>query len=89
MFCLTIAKSRRLHRASRMMIAALAELLEQAPDFRPELTVVGTTSGGMSFGEQYYRALQQPDSRGSGVARPGSPIIRRKSRRSTRSRPSA
>ena len=51
-------KSRRLHRASRMMIGALAELLEQAPDFSPELTVVGTTSGGMSFGEYYYRALQ-------------------------------
>jgi len=46
-------KSRRLHRASRMMIGALAGLLEQAPDFRPELTVVGTTSGGMSFGEYY------------------------------------
>ena len=42
-----------------MMICALAELLEQAPDFRPELTVVGTTSGGMSFGEDYYRALQR------------------------------
>jgi 3-oxoacyl-[acyl-carrier-protein] synthase II len=53
-------QARRLHRASRMMIGALAELLEQAPQFRPELTVVGTTSGGMSFGEQYYRALQQP-----------------------------
>jgi len=49
-------KSRRLHRVSRMMIGALAELLEQAPDFRPELTVVGTTSGGMSFGEAFYRA---------------------------------
>ena len=45
-----------------MMIAALVELLEQAPGFRPELTVVGTTSGGMSFGEQYYRALHQPGS---------------------------
>jgi 3-oxoacyl-[acyl-carrier-protein] synthase II len=56
-------KSRRLHRVSRMMIRALAELLEQAPDFQPELTVVGTTSGGMSFGEQYYRALQQSDAR--------------------------
>ena len=55
-------KTRRLHRASHMMIAALAELLEQAPDFRPEITIVGTTSGGMSFGEQYYRALQQPRS---------------------------
>jgi 3-oxoacyl-[acyl-carrier-protein] synthase II len=59
-------KSRRLHRASRMMIGALAELLEQAPDFRPELTVVGTTSGGMSFGELYYRALQLPGTRAVG-----------------------
>ena len=53
----------RLHRASRMMIRALAELLAQAPEFHPELTVVGTTSGGMGFGEQYYRALQQPGAR--------------------------
>ena len=56
-------RSRRLHRASRMMIAALAEVLEQAPGFQPQLTVVGTTSGGMSFGEQYYRALGQPAAR--------------------------
>ena len=60
-------KARRLHRASRMMIGALAELLEQAPQFRPELTVVGTTSGGMSFGEQYYRALQRPGIRAAGA----------------------
>ena len=59
-------KSRRFHRASRMMIGALAELLEQAPDFRPELTVVGTTSGGMSFGEHYYRALQLEGTRAAG-----------------------
>ncbi|MEO7167660.1 MAG: beta-ketoacyl-[acyl-carrier-protein] synthase family protein [Spartobacteria bacterium] len=52
-------RARRLHRASRMMIGALRELLTQAPDFRPQLAVVGTTSGGMSFGEQYYRSLQQ------------------------------
>ena len=51
-----------------MMIGALAELLEQAPDFRPELTVVGTTSGGMSFGEQYYRALQLTGNARGGVA---------------------
>ena len=61
-------KSRRLHRASRMMIGALAELLEQAPDFRPELTVVGTTSGGMSFGERYYRALQLAGTRAASPA---------------------
>ncbi|MDQ6912013.1 MAG: beta-ketoacyl-[acyl-carrier-protein] synthase family protein [Verrucomicrobiota bacterium] len=52
-------RARRLHRASRMMIFALREALAQAPDFKPELTVVGTTSGGMSFGEEYYRALQR------------------------------
>ncbi len=56
-------KAHRLHRVSRMMILALRELLGQAPEFRPELAVVGTTSGGMSFGEQYYRALQRPDTR--------------------------
>ena len=47
----------RLHRAAQMMIAALREALAQAPQFKPELTVVGTTSGGMTFGEGYYRAL--------------------------------
>jgi 3-oxoacyl-[acyl-carrier-protein] synthase II len=47
----------RLHRVARMMILALKEALAQATDFQPELTVVGTTSGGMTFGEQYYRGL--------------------------------
>lgn len=50
-------RSRRLHRAAQMTIGALEELLRQAPRFRPELTVVGTTSGGMTFGEEYYRSL--------------------------------
>ncbi len=49
----------RLHRVARMMILALKEALAQAGDFRPELTVVGTTSGGMTFGEQYYRGLKK------------------------------
>src|SRR5437763_6673478 len=48
---------RRLHRASHMVIAALAELLEAAPEFPPEVAIVGTTSGGMSFGENVYRSL--------------------------------
>jgi len=52
-------KSRRLHRASKMMIAALDELRNQDPEFAPELTVIGTTSGGMSFGQDYYRALHR------------------------------
>ena len=52
-------RSHRLHRASRMMIHALKEVLTQQPQFKPELTVIGTTSGGMSYGERYYRASRQ------------------------------
>ncbi|MFL6569148.1 MAG: beta-ketoacyl-[acyl-carrier-protein] synthase family protein [Chthoniobacterales bacterium] len=50
-------KRQRLHRAAEMMIVALREAIAQAAGFQPELTVVGTTSGGMTFGEEYYRAL--------------------------------
>jgi 3-oxoacyl-[acyl-carrier-protein] synthase II len=49
----------RLHRASHMMIGALEEALAQNPKFKPELTVIGTTSGGMSFGQDYYRSLSR------------------------------
>ena len=51
-------KNGRLHRASHMIITALAELFERDSEFKPQVTVIGTTSGGMSFGEDYYRALQ-------------------------------
>src|SRR4029079_1379451 len=52
-------RSERLHRASHMMSQALQELLAQQPEFAPGLTVVGTTSGGMSYGERYYRSLNR------------------------------
>jgi 3-oxoacyl-[acyl-carrier-protein] synthase II len=52
-------RSKRLHRASHMMIHALREAVTQVPEFEPELAVIGTTSGGMSYGEQYYRSLCQ------------------------------
>jgi 3-oxoacyl-[acyl-carrier-protein] synthase II len=52
-------RGRRMHRASHMLIAALREALTQDRQFRPELTVIGTTSGGMSYGEDYYRALRK------------------------------
>ena len=45
-----------LHPSSHMMIHATREALDADPGFRPELMVIGTTSGGMSFGEKYYRA---------------------------------
>jgi 3-oxoacyl-[acyl-carrier-protein] synthase II len=54
-----VRKQRRLHRASQMMITALEELHRFDAEFEPELTVIGTTSGGMSFGQDYYRALHR------------------------------
>ncbi|HJT82329.1 MAG TPA: beta-ketoacyl-[acyl-carrier-protein] synthase family protein [Chthoniobacterales bacterium] len=51
------SRARRLHPASNMMIRALHEALDENQNFHPDLAVIGTTSGGMSFGEQYYRAL--------------------------------
>ena len=53
------ARAQRLHRASHMMIEALQEALAHEPQFKPELTVIGTTSGGMSYGEDYYRSLHR------------------------------
>src|SRR2546422_9819636 len=50
-------RAQRLHRASHMMIEGLREALSQEPQFKPGLTVIGTTSGGMSYGEDYYRSL--------------------------------
>jgi len=44
------------------MIWAVREALAQDQQFKPELTVIGTTSGGMSFGEDYYRSLHQHSS---------------------------
>src|SRR5260370_10576888 len=52
-------RAQRLHRASHMMISALGEALAQSPQFKPELTVVGTTSGAMSYGEDYVRGLNR------------------------------
>ncbi|HET6408575.1 MAG TPA: beta-ketoacyl-[acyl-carrier-protein] synthase family protein [Chthoniobacteraceae bacterium] len=43
------------HRASHFMAAAMTEAQSADPGFAPELAVIGTTSGGMSFGEAFYR----------------------------------
>ena len=51
-------RSRRLHRASHMVVMALEELLSQSGPFRADIAIVGTTSGGMSFGEKFYRTLR-------------------------------
>src|SRR6266581_1458460 len=54
-------RGHRLHRASHMMIQALREVVTQESQFKPELTVIGTTSGGMSYGEHYYRSLRRAE----------------------------
>ncbi|MEY2440449.1 MAG: 3-oxoacyl-[acyl-carrier-protein] synthase [Verrucomicrobiota bacterium] len=54
--------ARRLHRASYMMIEAFGQAFQSDPKYRPEAAVVGTTSGGMSFGEEYYRTLHRDGS---------------------------
>jgi len=48
---------RRMNRASHMMISAMRELAEMDRSFVPELMVIGTTSGGMTFGESFFRAI--------------------------------
>lgn len=44
------------HRASHFMAAAMTEAQAADPDFTPELAIIGTTSGGMSYGESFYRS---------------------------------
>lgn len=62
-------RERRLHPASEMMISAVRELVAGDADFRPELAIIGTTSGGMSFGEQFFRTLgKRPRERASWLA---------------------
>ena len=48
--------TRKLHPASRLLIAAAREAQAQDGGVVPELCVIGTTSGGMSYGEQFFRA---------------------------------
>jgi 3-oxoacyl-[acyl-carrier-protein] synthase II len=55
--------SKRLHRGARMASLALREACESAKGAKPELMVVGTTGGGMSYGEFFYRHLLASKSR--------------------------
>ncbi len=70
-FTLHAPRSTHLHPASRMMIAATREVCAGDPAFQPELMIVGTTSGGMSFGESFHRAQiakQRPRERAAWLA---------------------
>lgn len=48
--------ARPLHEVSQWMIAATQEALSADATFVPELAVIGTTSGGMSYGQAFHRA---------------------------------
>ena len=50
-------RSKRWTRAAQMILAALAEALAARPGFVPDCIVMGTTSGEMLLGEEFYRAL--------------------------------
>jgi len=52
----------RLHPAGHMMIAAVQQVRRADPGFEPEAAVIGTTSGGMSYGEAFFRALLAQES---------------------------
>lgn len=52
------ARSKRWHRTARMLLTALKEAHQVRPRFQPEMCFMATTSGGMSFGEEFfYRQL--------------------------------
>ncbi|MDX2079483.1 MAG: beta-ketoacyl-[acyl-carrier-protein] synthase family protein [Terrimicrobiaceae bacterium] len=42
-------------RSARMLILAVHEALAARPDFVPDTVIAATTSGGMDFGEMFYR----------------------------------
>lgn len=50
-------RSRHWSRAAQMVLLAMEEARQGAPDFVPDCVVMGTTSGGMSLGEDFFRAL--------------------------------
>lgn len=56
-------KRRRLHPSALMLIGAMSEAITGLGDTPPELFIVGTTSGGMTYGEYFFRVLQAGDSK--------------------------
>jgi len=51
-------KSRGWPRAAKLVLIAISEALDRRPDFQPDVVIAGTTSGGMDFGEQFFRGFE-------------------------------
>ncbi len=71
---------RRLHPAGRMLTAAAQEACDGDAKFAPEAMIIGTTSGGMSFGEAFYRSqlsCKRPHARAAWLANyaPQKPVL--------------
>ena len=50
-------RAKRWSRPAQMVLLAMEEALRTHPGFVPEQAVIATTSGGMTLGEEFYRAL--------------------------------
>lgn len=50
----------RWSRAGQQVFLAMEEALASRPGFVPDVVVAGTTSGGMDFGESFFRGLSGP-----------------------------
>ncbi len=57
-------RARHWNRASQMMLLATAEALGGRADFVPDAVIVATTSGGMTFGEEFYRMFENGGANG-------------------------
>ncbi len=51
--------AKRWSRAAQSVLIVLAEALKDRRDFQPDVVIVGTTSGGMDFGESFYRRASE------------------------------
>ncbi len=51
--------AKRWSRAAQANLVVLAEALQSRRTFQPDVVIVGTTSGGMDFGEAFYRRVAQ------------------------------
>lgn len=52
-----VPRARHWSRAAQMVLLAMEEARQACPDFVPDCVVMGTTSGGMTLGEDFFRAL--------------------------------
>ncbi len=53
-------RSRHWSRSAQMVLVAMNEAREARPDFIPDCVVMGTTSGGMTLGEEFFRSVSSP-----------------------------